>query len=203
MPYEEITVQPAVTSQQNELAVQGQLDATRPSTLLRLESGRSVVIPTELLLRNLSEQAAAPVQTAAANTWTRGGEQVIPIIAEEAIIGKETVTTGTVRLHRGSETFTETVGLPLTRTTWDVERIPVGQLYTERPEIRQEGDVMVYPLVEERLVAKREYFLLEEVRVRRVDVTTDRTASVDLRRDTLAVERVDAVGAQAETPDRF
>lgn len=188
MPYEEITATPAVL-QQNEVAITGDLDAALPQTVLHLGSGRTVVLPTELLLSGLPGQKTQSSAGTSGSDATGAGEMTIPLVAEQARIDKHTVTTGTVRLHRATETRTETVGLPLTRTTWEVDRSPVGQLYTEKPEPRQEGDTMIFPLVEERLVAKREYFLVEEVRVRQVATTTDRTATLELKRDVLDVER--------------
>ena len=188
MPYEEITATPDAALQRNEVAVTGDLDAALPQTLLHLGSGRSVVLPTELLLA-VGPVAASAVGSGRSALPDGRREMTIPLVAEQAHMGKETVTTGTVRLHRGTETFTETVGLPLTRTSWDVERRPVGELVAERPEPRQEGDTMIFPLVEERLVARREYFVIEEVWVRQVAVTTERSATLELKRDVLTVER--------------
>ena len=173
-------------------------------TVLHLGDGRTVTLPTELLLgapRSGLEQGMEPRKAGyamdtgrATGTMTsEGGEQVIPLIAEHAEVGKRVQETGRVRIHRGTETFTDTVGLELTRTEWRVERVPVGQAYQDRPEVRQEGDVMVFPLVEERLVAKREYFLIEEVRVQQVATTSERTARLELKRDVVTVEREGAV----------
>lgn len=198
MPYEEVTVSPAAQRQQNEVAVTGELNEALTSTVLHLSSGRSVVLPTELLLAGLPQisNSAEGNTSGVAGTSTTGHagmrEQIIPLTEEQVHFGKQTVETGTVRLHRGTETFTDSVSLPVTRTGWEVERIPIGQLYTDRPEIRQDGDTMIYPLVEERLVATREYFLIEEVRVRQVATTTERTATVELKRDVLTVERTGA-----------
>ena len=194
---------------QNEVEVTGDLDANRPQTVLHLGMGRTVVVPTEFLLSGMASQVAgqtddrnAAFQGSAGFTpgFTAGqnraetGETVIPLIAEQLEVGKQTVTTGKVRLHRDVETFTDTVSLALTRTGWEVERTPIGQFVGEKPEVRQEDDVMIFPLVEERLVAKREYFLLEEVRVRQVATTADRTATVELKRDVLTVERDGVAG---------
>lgn len=201
MPIEEVTVSSAndrqTGRQQNEVAVTGELDAAYPSTVLHLASGRSVVLPTELLLAGLQEQRTTATNSFAAdttaNTVASGArEQVIPLTEEQVRFGKQTVETGTVRLHRGTETFTDSATLPITRVGWDIVRVPVGQLYSERPDIRQEGEDTIYPLVEERLVATREYFLIEEVHVRRVATTTDRTTTVELKRDVLSVERTGA-----------
>ena len=199
-----------VQAAQNELEVTGDLDAHRPQTVLHLGLGRTIVLPTEFLLSGMAPQIAGQTTDAAdyreqpagslqgtarlaANMQSDDG--VIPLVAEQMLVGKQTVNTGTVKLHRDVETFTDTVSLPLTRTAWEVERTPFGQVMAEKPEVRQEGDVMIFPLVEERLVAKREYFLIEEVRVRQVATTTERTATLELKRDVLTVERDGVVGS--------
>lgn len=198
MPYEEIAVDAAGVLQRNEVEVSGDLDARRPETVLHLGLGRSVTVPTELLLTGMASGGdAAPQQRGALNPGSRsagdlaaaGRDTVIPLVAEQMQVGKETVTTGKVRLHRDVETYTESASLPLTRTSWDVQRTPVGEVVAEKPEVRQEGEVMIFPLVEERIVAKREYFLIEEVRVRQVATTSERTTSLELKRDVLTVER--------------
>ena len=198
MPYEEIAVDAAGVLQRNEVEVSGDLDARRPETVLHLGLGRSVTVPTELLLTGMASGGdTVPQQRGALNSGSRGAEDlaaagrdtVIPLVAEQMQVGKETVTTGKVRLHRDVETYTESASLPLTRTSWDVQRTPVGEVVAEKPEVRQEGEVMIFPLVEERIVAKREYFLIEEVRVRQVATTSERTTSLELKRDVLTVER--------------
>ena len=197
-----------VQAVQNELEVTGDLDANRPQTVLHLGLGRTVVVPTEFLLSGMAPQiagvtddrsvapsradraATGPEQTPSGDhRGEAAGDTIIPLIAEQMQVGKQSVTTGKVRLHRDVESFTDSVSLPLTRTSWEIDRSPVGQLVAEKPEPRQEGDFMIFPLVEERLVAKREYFLIEEVRVRQVATTTERTATLELKRDVLTVER--------------
>ena len=179
--------------QPNELVAQGELNPARPQTLLRLASGETLLLPTELLLSASGQPIPAhstltatgiPNPTAPAN-----GDRVIPLFEERADVSKKLVETARVRIQRSTETFNQTVTLPLTSTTWDIERIPVGELRTDRPEVRNEGEVTIYPLVEERFVAKREYFLIEEVHVRRTAKTTEQTATLELHRDVLSVER--------------
>ncbi len=185
--------------QQNELTANGELNPANPETILRLGSGEVILLSTELLLsaagQNASARSGAVPQSVPVgsiqNATSNGnpGERVIPLFEEKAEISKKLVETARVRIQRSTETFNQTVTLPLTSTTWNVERIPIGQLLTNRPEVRQEGEVTVYPLVEERFVAKREYFLVEEVHVRRTAKTTEQTATLELHRDVLSVER--------------
>ncbi len=215
MPSEQEFASTNALGQRNELQVSGELDVLRPQTVLHMGAGRSIAIPTELLIAGLPEIApkagadtafsSAMEASAGLGLGARQGaelgagqgagqrEQVIPLTEEQIRVGKRTVTTGTVRLHRDVETFTDSATVELRRIGWEVDRVPVGQAYAERPEVRQEGDTMVYPLVEERLVVAREYFVVEEVRVRQVATTTERTANVELKRDVLTVEREGAV----------
>ena len=207
MPSEQQFASTNALGQRNELQVSGELDVLRPQTVLHMGAGRSIAIPTELLIAGLPEiapTAGADTAFSSATEASAGAglvagqstgqrEQVIPLTEEQIRVGKRTVTTGTVRLHRDVETFTDSATVELKRIGWEVDRVPVGQAYAERPEVRQEGDTMVYPLVEERLVVAREYFVVEEVRVRQVATTTERTANVELQRDVLTVEREGAV----------
>lgn len=185
--------------QQNELTASGHLNPARPQTILHLASGETLILPTELLLSAAGQSATAQLASAnrnatanpalSASTNGTPGERVIPLFEEKAEITKKLIETAKVRIQRSTETFNQTVSLPLTSTTWDIEHIPIGQLLTNRPEVRQEGEVTIYPLVEERFVAKREYFLIEEVHVRRTAKTTEQTATLELHRDVLSVER--------------
>ncbi len=188
----------------NELEVRGVLDASRPQTVLHLTDGRSVALPTELLLGETGTPESGRPWSAGLRSEAvprdigQGYEQTIPLVAEQIVVGKQTVATGAVRLRRGTETYTDTAGIDLMRIGWEVERVAVGEIVPDRPEIREEGDVTVFPLVEERLVARREYFLVEEVRVRRVATTTPRTATLELTRDVLTVEREDLLGEASQ-----
>ena len=184
----------------NDLHVEGALNPAFAQTLLHLSDGRSIAVPTQLLV---AQSASPKLLTAedqvfsgprATGTVVQHGSVApgtIALVSEHLEVGKRTVETAKVRLHRGTETFTDTVNLDLMRIGWDVQRVAVGQVVEERPEMREEGDVTIFPMVEERLVTRREYFLLEEVRVRRVATTTEHSESVELKRDTLTVERSD------------
>jgi stress response protein YsnF len=60
------------------------------------------------------------------------------------------------------------------------------------PAIREEGDTIVIPIVEEVLVVERRLFLKEEVRVRRVSSTERHQESVTLRHHEAVVTRLPA-----------
>jgi len=48
-----------------------------------------------------------------------------------------------------------------------VERVPINQIVDQVPDTRQEGDVLIVPVVEEVLVVQKRLLLKEEVRIQR------------------------------------
>ena len=117
------------------------------------------------------------------------GEIVIPLVGETLQVGKKTVATGTVRLHIGVEEQTETVGIPLTRTRWEVQHVSINKVVAEAPLTRVEGATTVYPVMAERLVVTRELVLVEELRVTRIEDTKVSASEHLLRRQVVVEER--------------
>jgi uncharacterized protein (TIGR02271 family) len=78
---------------------------------------------------------------------------------------------------------------PLAIRTFDVERITINQVVDAPPEVRQEGDTTIYPLVEEQLVLTKQLILKQEVRVTKREGEKRDTQVVTLRREQLSVVR--------------
>ncbi|HZY18115.1 MAG TPA: YsnF/AvaK domain-containing protein [Ramlibacter sp.] len=115
----------------------------------------------------------------------------IPVTEERLEIGREVVDTGRVRLRKQVDEVPAEVKAQLSSEVVEVRRMPVGRVVAEAPAVRQEGDEMVVPVVEERLVTRKELVLVEEIRlVRRREVREDRL-EVTLRREHVRVERLD------------
>jgi uncharacterized protein (TIGR02271 family) len=98
----------------------------------------------------------------------RGGETaVIPVIAEEAVIGKRQVDSGGVRVTKVVEERQDEVDLLLAREEIEVERVPVGE-FVESPQApAREGDDLVIPLYEEVVVVEKRLRLKEKLIVRK------------------------------------
>ena len=73
----------------------------------------------------------------------------------------------------------------------EVQRVAVGRVVDEPPAVRHEGDVMVVPVVQERLVMRKELVLVEEIHLTRRREVTQAQADVVLRRERVTVERFD------------
>lgn len=88
-------------------------------------------------------------------------------LAEERVrIATREVATGLLRVHLTTEEVEETLRATLRGRRATVERIPIGREIAEAPAVRQEGDVVVVPVVEEVLVVERRLHLREELHLR-------------------------------------
>jgi len=134
-------------------------------------------------------------RTDADHTSAEAGETVIPLLAEEIAVAKQTVETGRVQVARITHEREQLIDELLSRQTAEIERVPIGQHVDTMPAVREEGDTIVIPIVEEVLVIERRLFLKEEVCVRRVSSTDRHRESMTLRHHEAIVTRL-----PAETP---
>ena len=138
-------------------------------------------------------------------TPDRSTEAAIPLAAEELAVTKQRVETGRVRVTRVTHETEQTIDELLGRETVDVSRIPIGQPIETMPSVREEGDTIIIPVVEEVLVLERRLFLKEEVRLRRVRTTERHQETVMLRHQEAVITRLpgepaDGSPEPAETP---
>jgi stress response protein YsnF len=116
----------------------------------------------------------------------------IPVIEEELKLDREAVQTGRVRVHTTPEERIETVSESLLRTEVRIERVQKNEEIDAIPPLRDEGDTVVVPVVEERLV--RKLFLVEEVRLKRRVATEEINQQIKLRSQRVDVERTESSG---------
>ena len=119
-----------------------------------------------------------------------GGEAVIPVVAEELQVERRTVETGRVRVTKLVREQQEVVDQPSTSEEVTVERVPLNRMVDVAPEPRQEGDTMVYPVMEEVVVVERRLMLKEEVRITKRVTETRNPQTVTLRAEDVKIERI-------------
>ena len=120
-------------------------------------------------------------------------DEVLQLHAERLDVRRRVRQTGEVRVAIQTRTRDEQVDEQLNRREVQVERVAVARFVDEMPEVREEGDTTVIPVVEEILV--RRLFLKEEVRVTRIDTTHPHRETVTLRYQDVVISR----NASAET----
>jgi len=118
------------------------------------------------------------------------GETVVPIVVEEAVVSKQKVETGRVRIHKTVRERQEVVDQPLVREEVEVRRVPVDRLLDGPAEVRHEGETMIVPVVEEVLVVEKRLRVREELHITRRKVEERHPQTVTLRVEQATVERV-------------
>jgi uncharacterized protein (TIGR02271 family) len=183
------------TQTNNNLVVVG--ENGEPYTLLQRSTDNG--IETLLLGRSDGSQITLPLSDLSwkgAGTWlltdavrdARG--LVIPVVEERLEVSRERVETGRVRISKSVEAREVVVDDPLKRESVRVEHVPINQVVTGAvPQVREEGDVTVIPILEERVVTRTELVLVEEVRIHREHSEYHNPQRVTLRKEVVAVER--------------
>ena len=126
-------------------------------------------------------------------------EEVLRLHAERLDVRRRVRQTGAVRVSVQTRTRDQQVEEQLTRQDARVEHVSVNRYVDEMPQVRQEGDTMVIPVVEEILV--RRLFLKEEVRVTRIDTTRTHRETVSLRYQDVVISRTGPVGVDGVVDD--
>jgi uncharacterized protein (TIGR02271 family) len=134
----------------------------------------------------------------------RDAPAVIPVIEEELTAGAREVRTGAVRVSKQVEQVRKVVTAPAVHDVVEVNRVPVNRVVDSIPQMREEGDILIIPVVEEELVVQKRLVLKEEIRIRRKRISQRVSKEVTLDRERATVERLDAGGkvVARSTPSR-
>jgi uncharacterized protein (TIGR02271 family) len=124
-------------------------------------------------------------------------ETIIPLYEETLSVAKRRVERGRYQIDVRVVEREQSLEQTLERQDVEVERIAVDRVVETAPEIRQEGDVMIIPIVEEEVVLVTRLVLREEIHVRKK--TTQRTEqfTVKLRSERAEIIRTGA-GEESE-----
>ncbi len=134
--------------------------------------------------------------------WTDAGEQVVPLLEEQAHILKRDVVRGRVRVRTVTDSAEERVSAELAGVGFEVTRVPRDEIIAEGaslPTVRKEGDVTILPVLEEVLVVEKRLVLKEEIRIARRDRTETVDLPITLRRQRAIIERI-APDAETDLP---
>lgn len=117
--------------------------------------------------------------------------QTIPLVQEDIVISKRELETGRVRVRTEVQWHTDHARADLFRDHVEVERVPVGREIDAAPPVREEGDTVIIPVVEEVLVVEKRLVLKEEIRLKRTRTVEHMDEPVRLRVMEAVVERED------------
>jgi len=121
-------------------------------------------------------------------------ELAIPVIEEELVVDKRKVPIGSVEVRKHLLERTETVDMPLLKEEVDVRRVPINREIDHIPPTREEGDVIIIPVVEEEIVISKRLVLKEEVHLTRHRSVRRMSKDVIVHREEAEVTRFDSDG---------
>ena len=124
----------------------------------------------------------------------------LPVIEETVRLDKRTKDKGGWRITRRTGTRDELVEATLRGEDVVIERRPIDRVVDQIPAPRYEGDTLVVPVVEERLVTERRLVLVEEVHVKRVPYERRERQTLALRKDEIMIDRLVARPDLPPTP---
>lgn len=160
------------------------------SVRITLEHGGEVFVPSEALVPQRDGTFRLPLGADALRRAEAAEEPVVvPLLEETLHVGKRQVETGRVRIVKTVHEREEVIDEPLFREEIEVRRVPVDRIVGAVPSIRQEGNTMIIPVLEEVLVVEKRLRLKEEVHLIRHRVARRQSERVVLRHEEAAVER--------------
>jgi stress response protein YsnF len=118
-------------------------------------------------------------------------DQSIELFAEAADVTVERVGSQRVVLRSETRTEAQLLTADLQDVRVEISRVAVGRDVDSVPDVRVDGDLTVFPVMEERVVLHRQLVLKEEVHVRRIVETRRAEFQVDLRSEHAVVDRID------------
>jgi hypothetical protein len=119
-------------------------------------------------------------------------EVVFPLVEEFVELTAREVETGRVRISTRVEQYEHAIDASAWVEEVTVERVPIHRVLgpADHPEVREIGNTLIIPVLEETLVLEKKLVLREEVRLTRTRKEVRREEQVPLRRQYAVVERL-------------
>jgi uncharacterized protein (TIGR02271 family) len=155
---------------------------TRPTALRRVHRQPRMEFPVMLHpARNDSFLTGAPV--------SMSSDEILSLVDEQLSVRKRRVETGRVRIKTVVDEHEEWIQEALEREAISVERVTVDRVVDALPVIRQEGDVLIIPVVEEVMAVEKRLLLKEEIHVRTQRHVEQVDSPVTLKSTRAVIER--------------
>lgn len=161
---------------------------TEPVARVRLSNGGELMIPFEVLHHDdrggyrLSGRWRDFTQRSTSGTTT------IPVIQERATVSVRPAPERKTRIRRRIVSQPQVVETPIWQERVEIQRVPIGQIVERAPAARQDGDVLIVPVVEEITVVEKRLRVREELRIRVVREQRIHRETVQVRRHEIEIE---------------
>jgi len=123
---------------------------------------------------------------------SRESQVTIPVLEDVVEVTSREVETGRVRVSTHVEQYERAIDASAWVEEVAVQRVPVNRVVNPAgpPKMREEGDTLIIPVLEETLVLEKKLLLREEVRLTRTRRELRRREQIPLRREYAVIERL-------------
>ncbi len=140
------------------------------------------------------QQVVQPAVTQSQRVETATGEDIrVPVMEEELLVSKTQQEEGRVRLHKEVVEERQTLNVPVSREEVHIERVAVSGNVPADANAFTERDISV-PLMGEEVVTAKRAHVVEEVRLRKDQVTQTEQVTDSVRKERVVIEGTDAEG---------
>lgn len=119
--------------------------------------------------------------------------QTIPLAEEQAEVSTQRVVDRRIRINRSTTTAEQLLETELWHEEVEIKHVeknePVEEGYF--PQVRQEGDVLIVPVIEEQVEIIRRYVLKEEVHIHKLKKSEQFQQKVTLRSQEIEINKED------------
>jgi uncharacterized protein (TIGR02271 family) len=112
----------------------------------------------------------------------------VPVLEETVRIDKTARDSDRLWIKTSVEERTEFVDLELLTGEALIERVPVNRIVETAPMVREEGDIIIVPLLEEIVVVEKKLVLREEIHIRRHETVKHVREPIRLRSEQVSLE---------------
>jgi len=119
-------------------------------------------------------------------------DKIVRLHSEDLQITRERIAGDTVRVRTVTSQHDRLVEEQLVHERIEIVRVPIGRVVDTVPDVRQDGDVTILPVVEEEIIVQKRLILKEEVHLRRVSVAEVHRETVILREQEAVITRIPA-----------
>lgn len=114
---------------------------------------------------------------------------VLPVLEEEIVSIKQNKITCRVKIDIETIETEHLENVQLFHQTIEITHKPIGQIVETAPEIRQEGQTMIIPVIEEIAVIVKKLFLKEEIHIHQSQTSENKKISLSLKKQQVKIER--------------
>ena len=115
-------------------------------------------------------------------------ENTFNVLQEQASVGKKTVESGKVYVHKKVHEENKEVAVPVVYEEVEVTRVPVNKYVDAAPSVTHDGNKTIIPVIKEVLVVEKKLLLVEEVHITKHVIEKTEQHTVPLRREEIEIE---------------